>query len=137
MLACSNHPESPAETSCGRCMRPFCALCLVTLKGVKFCGECKAAAARVQVAPPADEGPAEECQLASEALKYAIVSLFCCGPVLGPMAISKGMQAKGLIADNPRLAGDGKATAAIVIGSIGLTFWVLGMLAQFAEKAAR
>ncbi len=70
------------------------------------------------------------CEEANEALKYAIISIFCFGIILGPMAISKGMEARRLIRDDPDLSGSGKANAAIIIGIVVIIFWVLGMAAR-------
>jgi hypothetical protein len=33
---------------------------------------------------------------------------------------------------NPRLSGSGKATAALIIGIVGLLLWILGMVARFS-----
>ena len=67
---------------------------------------------------------------ATEALILAIVGLFCCGVILGPIAIYKGLNAKKMIQANPQLSGNGKATAAIVIGVICLIEWLLGIIAR-------
>jgi hypothetical protein len=73
-------------------------------------------------------GGAVACPLAGEALKYAIVGIFCCGIVLGPLAIKKGLDAKRMIAMNPGMTGDGKATAAIVIGAIEIVLTIISIL---------
>lgn len=77
------------------------------------------------------------CKEANEALTYAIVSLFCFGFILGPIAISKASKAKKMIELNPRLTGSGKATAATIIGVVGLVLWVLSIVARCAEIAQR
>lgn len=59
------------------------------------------------------------CPLAVEALKLALGSLFLVGLFLGPMAISRGVEARRWIADSPYWTGDGYARAAIVLGVIG------------------
>jgi hypothetical protein len=69
---------------------------------------------------------------AGEALKYALIGLVCVGIILEPMAISKALKAKKEIAADPRQTGEGKATAALVIGIIGLVLWVLGVIARIA-----
>lgn len=38
---CLQHPQVPATRSCERCGGPFCADCLVPLKGQILCGACK------------------------------------------------------------------------------------------------
>lgn len=73
------------------------------------------------------------CKEAGEALTFAILSLFCFGFIFGPMAISKASKAKNMMALNPRLTGSGKATAATIIGIIGLVFWVLGLVLRVSN----
>ncbi len=84
-------------------------------------------------------GGGVECPLASEALKYAIVGIFCCGIVLGPLAIKKALDAKKMIAMNPGMTGDGKATAAIVIGAIEIVLTIISILMRVgaASHASR
>ena len=50
-------------------------------------------------------GPKETLPEAKEALKFAIIGIFCLGFVLGPMAIVKGTSAKKTIAMDPRYDG--------------------------------
>jgi len=82
---------------------------------------------------PAPVEPTLPCSEASEALKYAIIGLFCFGIILEPIALSKAFQAKKMMAQNPNLSGSGKVTAAIIIATIGLVLWVLAMIARFAN----
>ena len=58
------------------------------------------------------------CKEANDALTCAIVSIFCIGIILGPIAIVKANKAQKMIQADPRLKGSGKATAAKVIGII-------------------
>jgi hypothetical protein len=109
-------------------MEPFCNNCLVTIRGRKFCGSCKVTALGGVL--PVIEQATEPCAEAAEALKYAIIGIFCFGIFLEPIAISKALKAKKLIAANPNLTGEGKANAALVIGVLGLVLWVLGILAR-------
>lgn len=74
------------------------------------------------------------CKEANEALTYAIIGIFCFGIILEPIALSKAMKAKKMIAANPRLTGSGKATAATIIGIVGLVLWVLGIIARVAQR---
>lgn len=39
-LACSVHPDAPAEGRCRRCGQPFCSSCLSTREGVSLCRAC-------------------------------------------------------------------------------------------------
>jgi hypothetical protein len=120
-----------AQDRCAGCAEPFCPDCLVDIHGQKYCGSCKVMAIRGQ--PILTEEATIPCKEANEALTYAIVGIFCCGIILEPIAISKAMKAKKMIAMNPRLAGSGKATAAMVIGIVGLVLWVLGMIARVTQ----
>ncbi len=74
------------------------------------------------------------CKEATEALTYGIIGLFCFGIVLGPVAISKALKAKKMIAMNPQLAGSGKATAGLVLGIIALVFWVIGIATRATAR---
>jgi hypothetical protein len=128
-MECRNHPGVEAADRCSACMEPFCGNCLVTVKGRKFCGSCKITALGANL--PLIEGATEPCAEAAEALKYAIIGIFCFGIILEPMAISKALKAKKLIEANPNLTGEGKANAALIIGILGLVLWVLGIAARF------
>jgi hypothetical protein len=72
------------------------------------------------------------CQEAQDALNMAIWSIFCFGFILGPIAIRKGIKAKQTIRENPNYIGEGKATAAIVIGWITLALNILGFIAKMS-----
>ena len=71
------------------------------------------------------------CKEARDALIIAIISLFCFGIILGPIAIVKANKAKQLMRENPNLTGEGKATAAIVIGIISVVLFILGLVVRF------
>ena len=117
------------------CAEPFCANCLVDLQGQKYCGACK-----VMALPKGEhvlEEATEPSPEASEALKYAIVGMFCFGFILGPVAISKALKARNSIDANPRMTGSGKAIAAIVIGSVALVLSGLGLLVRMAHLSPR
>jgi hypothetical protein len=111
-------------------------MCLATVRGAKYCSDCKGVA--ISGGPAmASQGPIGECEEAASALKYAIIGIFCFGIILEPIAIAKGFKAKKLIAENPRLTGEGKATAAIIIGFIFLGIWILAVIAQVAMAGHR
>jgi hypothetical protein len=78
---------------------------------------------------PAIEG-GRSCTEAGEALKYAILGIFCLGFIFGPMSIFKALDAKSIIAKDQSLSGSGKATAALIIGCIVSLLWVLGIIAR-------
>lgn len=128
-MQCKNHPNISAVDRCAGCSEPFCADCLVELQGKKYCGSCKVMAVQDQ---PIVEEAMLPCEQANEALKYAIIGIFCFGIILEPMAISRALKAKKMMEANPSLTGSGKANAALIIGIIALILWVLGLIVRFA-----
>jgi hypothetical protein len=130
-MQCKNHPEIVAVDRCAGCAEPFCADCLVDIHGQKYCAACKTMALRG--GPPVVEEATIPCKEANDALKYAIIGIFCFGIVLEPIAISKALKAKKMMAMNPRLSGSGKATAAIIIGIVALILWILGMVSRISS----
>jgi hypothetical protein len=60
------------------------------------------------------------CPEAEQALGLAVCSLFLVGPVLGPIAIWRGLDARSRIASSPYLSGAGMANAAILVGAVGI-----------------
>ena len=127
-MQCKNHADVTAVDRCAGCAEPFCPDCLVEVLGQKYCGSCKVMAVKGQ--PVLDEEPTVPCPLADEALKYAIISIFCFGIFLAPAALVKASNAKKLIAADPRLQGAGKVTAATVIAWCVLGLWILGIFAK-------
>jgi hypothetical protein len=79
---------------------------------------------------PMVEQATKPCEEANEALKFAIIGIFCFGIILEPIAISKALKARKIIQANPALTGYGKTTAAIIIGIFGLLLWVLGIISR-------
>jgi hypothetical protein len=73
------------------------------------------------------------CKEAGEALTNAIIGIFCFGIILEPIAISKALKARKMIALNPRLTGSGKATAALIIGIVSLVLWIIGIIAKISS----
>ena len=128
-MQCKNHPDVPAIDRCGGCAEPFCGDCLVEIHGQKYCGACKVITLKEQ--PFVDEATLP-CKEANDALTYAIIGLFCFGIILEPLAISRALKARKMMTMNPRLSGWGKATAALIIGIVGLTLWVIGLIARFS-----
>ena len=68
---------------------------------------------------------------AKNALKYAILSLFCFGFIFGPMAINQALTARKVIATHPNMTGSGKVNAAIVLAALALILWVIGVFERF------
>src|SRR4030095_3701036 len=121
-MNCRNHEGTPAEDRCTGCAEPFCAHCLVTVAGRKYCAACKVMNIK---GPPQLKDGTMACEEAGKALTYAIIGIFCVGFILGPMAIAKAMEARRLIAEDPRLTGLAKANVGLVLGIMALLFWVL------------
>jgi len=131
-VKCKNHPDVEAVGRCAGCAEPFCESCMVDVQGKSYCADCKVMA--IQSPPPVAAAVASTpCKEAGEALTYAIVGLFCFGIILEPIAISKALKAKKLLAADPNLTGGGKATAGLVIAIVGLVLWVLGLISRAAS----
>ena len=131
-MECKNHPGVVAVNRCAGCAEPFCANCLVDIQGKWYCADCKMMAVS---GAPMVEGATIPCKEADEALKYAIIGIFCFGIILEPMALVKASQAKKKLDLNPRLSGSGKVTAARVIASIALVLWVLGIVVRIMQAS--
>jgi len=74
-------------------------------------------------------------QKASGALTSAIIGIFLCAPVLGPIAIVQGASVKKVL--RPGEDGYGKATAAQIIGGIALGLWVVGIIITIIVNASQ
>ena len=83
--------------------------------------------------PPSLDGRTP-CDEAAEALKFAIIGLFCCGIIFSPMAISKALNARRAIQADPTLIGEGKANVAMMLGIVGLALWVLSLISRAMMK---
>jgi len=63
-----------------------------------------------------------------------IISLFCCGVVLGPVAIVLSNQAKSEIADSRGMqTGEGMAKAGLILGIVGIVGWVLLIIVRVSQ----
>lgn len=122
-MACHNHPESASTGACAGCAEPFCASCLVTVRGATYCASCKSMA----VSGLTSQSVAL-CQDAKVALGLAFLGIFCFGIVIGPVAIAKAASARRQIAANPALGGRGWANAATVVGIVVFAFSLLGIV---------
>jgi NADH:ubiquinone oxidoreductase subunit 5 (subunit L)/multisubunit Na+/H+ antiporter MnhA subunit len=132
LMQCNNHPDVTAADRCAGCAEPFCGDCLVEIHGQKYCGACKVMTLSKELPIPG-EGTIP-CKEANEAMTYAIIALFCfcfvLGFILGPLAISKAVNAKRLMEADSRLAGWGKANAAIVLGIIATIMTVSNLVSR-------
>jgi hypothetical protein len=123
---CHNDPDVVATATCAGCAEAFCPNCFVTIAGQAYCAVCKTMAITPEMAPPA-----ETCPEAKEAMKYALVGIFCVGIILEPIAISKALKARAAIDRDPSLGGRGVANAALVVAGCSLLFSVINLLARF------
>ena len=71
---------------------------------------------------------------AKEALIYSIVAFFCCGIILGPIGLIKGLNAQKGMAATGNYEGKGLATAAIVCGIIATILNIIGLIVQVALR---
>ena len=81
-------------------------------------------------APPQVTDGNMACEEAKQALTYAIIGMFCFGFVFGPMAMSKAISARRQIRDDPRLTGEAKANAGLVLGLMGLLLWLISIVGR-------
>ena len=126
-MDCENHAGVQAAGACSGCAESFCENCLVTIKNERYCGQCKGMA----IPPSAGLPIQQECGEANDALKLAVVGIFCFGIILEPLALHKAIKAKRRMREDPTLTGHGKATAATVIACCALMLWAIGILSKF------
>ena len=132
-MNCKTHVEVPASGRCAGCAEPFCENCLVEIEGQHYCGSCKVMAVKGQ--PLVVAQSTVVCEDAKKALTFALISIFCFGFILAPVAVVTGAKAKKQIAQDPQLVGSGKATAAILIGVTVILFWIVGIIARVGEAS--
>ena len=84
-MECATHPGVMAVGRCSGCSEPFCTNCLVDVVGEQYCGACKYMA--LQGKSPVVT-PTIPCSEADDALKFAIIGIFCLGIILEPLAIN-------------------------------------------------
>lgn len=132
-MKCKNHIEIDAIARCIGCQETFCENCLVEVEGKNYCADCKMMAVH--------EKPVFEdirytmsCAEASKALKFAIVGIFCIGFIVGPYAIVLGRSALKQCKDDPDLTGEGKAVAAIILGTLEFIFWIFWLIFKIAIR---
>ena len=132
MMQCKNHVERVAIERCTGCAEPFCGDCLVEMHGQKYCGSCKVMALKGGE-PIVLEHRTRPSKEADEALKFALIGIFCFGFILEPVALFKAAEARKSIKMDPELTGAGKANAATVIAVVILTLWILGIVAKVSK----
>jgi len=125
-MDCKNHPGEPAAVTCAGCAEPYCGNCSLQINGQNYCGSCKVLALGGR--QPVVETATRLCEDAKSALIFAYVGLFCFGIALGPIAIVKAIGARKQMREDPSLLGWGRATAAIVIGSMVFLLWIVSIM---------
>jgi len=76
-------------------------------------------------------GQAGLAKEASNALILAIVSVFCCPIILGPMAVVRANNARSAMQMTGNMAGYPVAIAALIIGIVSTVLGILGILLRF------
>ena len=92
----------------------------------RYCGE------YIDLQESAPQKPQGTLKQASEALNYALVGILCFGIILEPIALYKGIKALNTINANPQYQGKGKAIAAIIISSVLIFLWVIGIISRLS-----
>ena len=134
-MECKNHQDVSATDRCTGCAEAFCGDCLVEMHGQKYCGACKVLAVKGDAV--FEEEPSIPCKEANEALILAVVSIFCCGIILSPLSLIKADKARKMIAEDSRLQGSGKVTAAILISSLALILSILNVISRVMAMSSR
>lgn len=108
----------------------FCTACGARLgPGQQYCGACGAPVSGVLPGPlAAPLRPPETSGKAIAALVLGIVGVLFVPLVCSILAIVLGRQAKREIQAEPRLGGEGMATAGTVLGVVGLCLFAIGVL---------
>lgn len=105
----------------------------------QFCMQCNQPIFSDGTYVPSTRGPGAfvttRAPEAGEAIKYAIIGLFCLGFIFGFMAIRSGGKAREQIARNPSLDGAGLATFAQVLGGLEIMLWLVFFLRLMLGQA--
>jgi hypothetical protein len=74
------------------------------------------------------------CSLATDALAWAILGIFCCQIIFGPVALIQASRAQQVINRHPRvITGRGLVTAARIIGVIDIILFVVVIIARLGS----
>ena len=118
---------APPEGEMKAC--PYCGeRILKTARKCRYCGEFLRGKGGVL------PGRSQTCSEAKTALTLGIVSFFCCGIILGPLAIWYASKAKKIIAaGHGTYTGGGMATAGFILGIISTILNALVLLVNLAS----
>ncbi|MEY2409058.1 MAG: hypothetical protein QOF48_1728 [Verrucomicrobiota bacterium] len=79
------------------------------------------------------------CDEAGKALGYSIAGIVLAGIlcsagimaiIFSAMGVTKALQARKLIQEDPRLTGEAKANIALILGSMACILWLLGIIGR-------
>jgi hypothetical protein len=134
-------PLAPDERKCPTCAEIVkrdalkCRFCGQILGSDAYSGTALVGTVLTPETPPSVIAEIEK--LANDGLWCAIGSLVCCGPILGPLGISKGNRANSLLDQHPeyRSSARGKARAAQIIGWIAIILFVIGLILRIANAS--
>jgi Domain of unknown function (DUF4190) len=116
----------------------FCTACGARLgSGQQYCGACGTPVSGALPGPlAAAPRPAETSGKAIAALVLGIAGVLVVPVICSILAIVLGRQAKREIDADPRLGGEGMATAGTVLGIIGLCLFAVGVFLLLLLTAA-
>jgi hypothetical protein len=80
-------------------------------------------------------GKVQDHPEANSALIFSILGLLCCG-ILAVIGLIKGLKVKKEIQSDPRVTGEEKALAAIIISSIAILLWILSTIVAVIQILA-
>jgi Domain of unknown function (DUF4190)/zinc-ribbon domain len=115
----------------------FCTACGARLSpGQQYCGACGTPVSGALPGPLAAAPPADTSGKAIAALVLGIAGVLVVPVICSVLAIVLGRQAKREINADPRLSGDGLATAGTVLGIVGLCLFAVGVFLALLLTAA-
>jgi hypothetical protein len=130
-VPCLNHPDREAVCTCHLGAESFCASCVDSPGAFATCRAC-----RTSVSASEEPEATAATVMAKEALTFAIISIFCFGFILAPVALFKAREAKKLAESHPRPSLNmNNAVIAQVIGGIVIAMYSLIFLNAFIKAS--